>query len=59
MRDGKGARDRVTVLPAVVVEPLRSHLERVKDRHRIATERGYGGVELPHALARRYPGAHL
>jgi site-specific recombinase XerD len=39
VRDGKGARDRVTVQPAVVVEPLRSHLARVKDRHRIATER--------------------
>jgi integron integrase len=55
VRDGKGAKDRVTVLPAALVEPLRLHLEQVRDRHRIATERGYGGVELPHALARKYP----
>jgi integron integrase len=59
VRDGKGAKDRVTVLPAALAEPLRLHLEQVRDRHRIATERGYGGVELPHALARKYPGAHL
>jgi integron integrase len=59
VRDGKGGKDRVTILPASVSEPLRLHLEKVKERHRIATERGYGGVELPHALARKYPGAHL
>jgi integron integrase len=59
VRNGKGAKDRVTVLPAALAEPLRLHLEQVRDRHRIATERGYGGVELPHALARKYPGAHL
>lgn len=38
VRDGKGAKDRVTILPTVVAEPLRLHLERVKERHRIATE---------------------
>jgi integron integrase len=59
VRDGKGAKDRVTILPNSVVEPLRLHLDRVRNRHRLAIERGYGGVELPHALERKYPGAHL
>jgi len=59
VRDGKGAKDRVTVLPAGVAEPLRLHLERVKERHRLAIERGVEGVELPYALARKYPNAHL
>jgi integron integrase len=59
VRDGKGGKDRATILPNGVVEPLRLHLQRVKDRHRVAMERGYAGVELPYALARKYPGAHL
>jgi integron integrase len=59
VRDGKGGKDRVTVLPAGVVDSLRVHLERVRERHRAALDRGFGGAELPYALARKYPGAHL
>jgi integron integrase len=59
VRDGKGGKDRVTILPTGVVDPLRVHLERVRERHRTALEQGFGGVELPQALARKYPGAHL
>jgi integron integrase len=58
VRDGKGSKDRVTVIPASLVEPLRQHLARVRTLHDHAMNRGYGGVELPHALARKYPRAH-
>ena len=59
VRDGKGAKDRVTVLPDSLVKPLRLQLDQVDDRHRLAQESGYGGVELPYALSRKYPRAHL
>jgi len=55
--DGKGGRDRVTMLPAAVVEPLRAHLDRVKALHERDLAAGYGDVELPDALARKYPRA--
>jgi integron integrase len=57
VRDGKGAKDRVTVLPDSLVEHLRVHLVDVRERHRIALRDGYAGVELPYALARKYPSA--
>ena len=57
VRDGKGQKDRVTILPDGVVTPLRAHLETVRARHRRSLERGYAGVELPHALAEKYPHA--
>ena len=59
VRDGKGSKDRVTVLPAVLVAPLRVHLARIQERHDAAIAAGYGGVELPHALARKYPEANV
>lgn len=59
VRDGKGAKDRVTVLPASLVQPLTAHLARTKDRHALAVENGYGGVHLPSALARKYPRAEF
>jgi integron integrase len=57
VRDGKGAKDRVTMLPASVIEPLRAHLDRVRKLHEEDLARGVGDVELPHALARKYPRA--
>jgi integron integrase len=57
VRDGKGAKDRVTVLPGVVIEPLKLHLIRVKALHEKDLADGYGDVELPGALARKYPRA--
>jgi integrase len=51
VRDGKGQKDRVTVLPDGVVAPLQEQLRRVQVQHRHALQRGFGGVELPHALA--------
>jgi integron integrase len=57
VRDGKGARDRVTMLPARLVQPLREHLERVRAIHREDLRAGFGAVWLPEALARKYPAA--
>jgi len=59
VRDGKGGKDRVTMLPESLVAPLTVHLERVREQHALAIAGGYGGVELPHALQRKYPSAHL
>jgi len=59
VRDGKGRKDRVTILPAALVVHLRVHLVNVQELHRQAIERGFGGVELPFALERKYPRAHL
>ncbi len=57
IRDGKGEKDRVTLLPEAVVEPLKRHLEQVRRAHERAMSEGYGGVALPYALARKYPQA--
>jgi integron integrase len=57
VRDGKGGKDRVTILPTPVVEPLQAHLLRVKALHEQDLDEGYGDVELPDAIARKYPRA--
>jgi len=57
VRDGKGGKDRVTMLPAAVIEPLKAHLVRVKVLHERDLAAGYGDVELPDGLARKYPRA--
>ena len=57
VRDGKGAKDRITMLPAVVKEPLRQHLQQVKEIHQRDLADGYGLVLMPYALARKYPNA--
>ncbi len=57
VREGKGGKDRVTVLPDKVVTALRQHLERVRSLHQRDLELGLGRVELPNALARKYPNA--
>jgi integron integrase len=57
VRDGKGAKDGVTMLPQSVIEPLQQHLARVRLLHERDLADGYGDVELPHALARKYPRA--
>ncbi len=57
VRDGKGRRDRVTVLPAQLAPTLRAHLERVERQHRADVEGNAGYVALPGALARKYPNA--
>jgi len=57
VRAGKGDKDRVTLLPAAVQEPLRRHLEEVKTQYRRDLENGQGGASLPNALEKKYPNA--
>jgi integron integrase len=57
VRDGKGEKDRVTMLPEKLAEPLRAHLERVRALHARDLREGYGEVHLPYALSRKYPRA--
>lgn len=54
---GKGDKDRTTLLPDSLREPLRAHLERVREWHNKDLARGYGEAPLPDALARKYPKA--
>lgn len=58
VRDGKGAKDRVTPLPATLIQPLQNHLARVKTLHEQDLHAGYGAVYLPDALERKYPNAN-
>jgi integron integrase len=55
--DGKGMKDRVTMLPASLVVPLQEHLAGVKRLHAQDLAKGYGAVYLPFALERKYPRA--
>src|SRR3989304_2483969 len=55
VRDGKGEKDRVTMLPESVVTPLREHLTRVKQLHEKDLAEGHGAVHLPYALNVKYP----
>lgn len=57
VRDGKGAKDRVTMLPAMVKEPLQNHLTKVKALHDADLRDGNGVVYLPFALEKKYPQA--
>jgi len=57
VRSGKGAKDRITLLPGSVTEQLRLHLDRERESHRLRLERGGGEVYLPFALIRKYPNA--
>lgn len=54
VRDGKGAKDRITVVPDRLVGPLHRHLHEVEHLHRIDLRDGYGAVWLPGALERKY-----
>lgn len=55
VRDGKGQKDRVTMLPESLEGELREHLERVRRLHERDLAEGYGRVHLPGALAVKYP----
>lgn len=57
VRSGKGAKDRMTIVSPTLIEPLRHHLAKVRTLHEHAVASGFGGVELPHALVRKYPAA--
>ena len=55
VRDGKGNKDRVTMLPDSLLSPLEEHLMRVQALHQQDLDNGYGSVYLPYALERKYP----
>ena len=57
VRDGKGEKDRRTILPQPLTEPLRRHLARVRLQHEEDVLLGCGSVYLPYALERKYPKA--
>lgn len=57
VREGKGAKDRIVMLPAALEKPLRLQFERVRLLWQDDRSRGRSGVHLPHALARKYPRA--
>lgn len=57
IREGKGFKDRVTMLPASLVAPLNAHLNRVERLHASDLAEGFGEVYLPYALERKYPKA--
>ncbi len=57
VRAGKGNKDRLTMLPATIKADLLRHLDGVRDQHQSDLQAGAGRVELPGALARKYPKA--
>ena len=57
VRDGKGYKDRVTMLPLALVNPLRERLKRVKALHDNELAAGFGAAYLPLALEKKYPNA--
>jgi len=57
VRDGKGGKDRMTLVPDRLVTGLGEQLERARAIHQGDLAEGYGAVWLPHALARKYPRA--
>ena len=57
VRDGKGEKDRATMLPDVLILDLQTHLKTVSAIHQQDIKEGYGEVYLPYALARKYPNA--
>jgi integron integrase len=57
VRAGKGGKDRRTMLPRSLVEPLQREIERARMLHQSDLAAGCGLAALPHALARKYPSA--
>jgi integron integrase len=57
VRDGKGAKDRVTMLPVNLAKPLQRHLQKAKAQHEEDLEAGFGSVFLPNGISRKHPGA--
>jgi integron integrase len=57
VREGKGGKDRITMLPVNLVKSLERHLQKVKAQHEEDLESGFGSVFLPDAIARKFPNA--
>ncbi|GAB6909675.1 Integrase/recombinase [Desulfosarcina cetonica] len=58
VRDGKGHKDRVTMLPEIIVGELQRHLQKIKKVHETDLKAGFGAVYLPYALERKYKNAN-
>lgn len=56
IRDGKGFKDRITMLPRALHAPLQAHIRLMKKAHEQDLAEGFGSVEMPYALNRKYPG---
>jgi integron integrase len=59
VRDGKGEKDRITMLPKKLIDPLRMQLQKARQIHDLDLKEGFGEVHLPYALARKYPRAEF
>ncbi|MBI5007590.1 MAG: integron integrase [Nitrosomonadales bacterium] len=57
VREGKGFKDRVTMLPETIIDSLKAHMARVKALHAEDLAQGYGEVYMPFALDKKYPTA--
>jgi integron integrase len=57
VRDGKGGKDRFTVFPVKLIEPLQKQLQFAQKLHEKDLRSGLGRVDMPFALARKYPDA--
>jgi len=57
VRNGKGAKDRITVLPDFLISPLTRHLEKIQHLHDVYLSKEQGTVYMPYALDRKYPNA--
>jgi integron integrase len=57
IHEGKGGKDRISMLPAALVTPLREHLERIKIIHEQDIKEGWGAVYLPESLSKKFPHA--
>jgi|GEM_PF-6334918 len=57
IRNAKGQKDRVTVIPAVCLKPLAANIDRSREYFEIDMQEGIDCIELPNALNRKYPGA--
>jgi len=57
VREGKGAKDRITMLPKAIAAPLQEHLAGIRRLHDEDLRAGFGEVYLPHALGKKYPNA--
>ncbi len=56
IRNSKGLKDRVSIMPEILEDDLRKHLKKVNNLHKKDLARGWGEVILPNALERKYPG---
>jgi len=58
MRSSKGNKDRVTILPEILKDPLRKQMDKVRKLHERDLKAGFGKVSLPFALERKYANAN-